>query len=110
MTRTITVEQAAERLQVKPNTVRAWIKQGRIPGRKIGRVFRIPEQALDAFVSEMPLQASVHHRLSGHDLLGILPRPERPLEMIMREKHEEVDVEEREWDEAHPGVRRDEAA
>ena len=110
MTRTITVEQAADRLQVKPNTIRTWIKQGRIPGRKIGRVYRIPEQGLDAFVSEMPLPTSRGHRLSGHDLLGILPRPERPLEMIMREKHEEVDAEEREWDEAHPGFHRDEAA
>ena len=110
MTRTITVEQAADRLQVKPNTVRAWIKQGRIPGRKIGRVYRIPEQALDAFVSEIPLPTSGGHRLTGRDLLGRYPRPERPLDVIMREKHEEVDAEERQWDEAHPGVRQDEPA
>ena len=53
MTRTITVEQAAERLQVRPNTIRTWIKQGRIPGRKIGRVYRIPEQALDALIRRL---------------------------------------------------------
>ncbi len=47
MTSMMTVEQAADKLQVKPNTIRTWIKQGRIPGRKIGRIYRIPEQALD---------------------------------------------------------------
>jgi excisionase family DNA binding protein len=110
MSRMMTVDQAAERLQVKPNTIRTWIKEGRIPGRKIGRVYRIPETALDAFVREVPMPASPPRRLTGHDLLGRFPRPERPLDVIMREKHEEVDAEEREWNKAHPSSSKGEAA
>lgn len=101
MTRTITVEQAADRLQVKPNTIRTWIKQGRIPGRKIGRVYRIPEQALNQLVSgTSPAKQATRSALS---LLGKYPRPGRSLDDILREKHEELDAEEREWREAHPG-------
>lgn len=106
----ITVEQAAQRLQVKPNTIRTWIKQGRIPGRKIGRVYRIPEEALDQLVSgPSPVKQATRSALS---LLGRYPRPGRTLDDIMREKHEETDEEERRWEEAHPTVKKseDEAA
>jgi excisionase family DNA binding protein len=51
MSRTLTIEQAAAKLQVKPNTVRRWIKHGRIPGCKIGRIFRISEADLDRVLS-----------------------------------------------------------
>jgi excisionase family DNA binding protein len=106
MNRTITVEQAAEKLQVKPNTIRTWIKQGRIPGRKIGRVFRIPEQALDEFTGgSSPVKPATRSALS---LLGRYPRPGRTLDDIMREKHEETDEEERRWEEAHPALRKPE--
>lgn len=102
----ITVEQAARRLQVKPNTIRTWIKQGRIAGRKIGRIYRIPEEALDQFTGgSSPVTPATRSALS---LLGKYPRPGRTLDDIMREKHEETDEEERRWDEAHPTVKKSE--
>jgi excisionase family DNA binding protein len=102
----ITVEQAAQRLQVTPNTIRTWIKQGRIPGNKIGRVYRIPEQALDQFTGgPSPVKPATRTALS---LLGRYPRPGRTLDDIMREKHEETDEEERRWEEAHPALRKPE--
>ena len=112
MTRTITVEQAAERLQVKPNTIRVWIKQGHIPGRKIGRVYRIPEQALDALISEPGAPTTPGKYLDALSLLGKYKQPGRSLDDILREKHQETDEEERRWEEAHPalGGRKDEAA
>lgn len=55
MSGTLTIEQAAARLQVKPNTVRRWIKHGRIPGCKIGRIFRISEADLDRVLSGTPI-------------------------------------------------------
>jgi len=42
----LTVEQAAERLQLHPNTVRLMLNDGRLRGIKKGRVWRIPESAL----------------------------------------------------------------
>jgi len=102
MSRTITVEEAANRLQVKPNTIRAWIKHGRIPGRKIGRVFRIPEQALDLLISgtDKPLVQSAH--LDALSLLGKYRQPGRSLDDILNEKHQEIDEEERRWEKTHP--------
>lgn len=42
----LTVEQAAERLQLSPVTIRRQIKSGVLPGVRRGRVYRIPESAL----------------------------------------------------------------
>lgn len=43
----LTVEQAAERLQMHPETVRRQLRRGTLHGVKRGRVFRIPESALE---------------------------------------------------------------
>ena len=43
--RILTVEQAAELLQLRAETVRRLLSKGELPGRKIGRKWRIPEQA-----------------------------------------------------------------
>lgn len=42
----LTVEQAAERLQLKPLTVRRQLQRGALRGIKRGRVWRVPESAL----------------------------------------------------------------
>ncbi len=42
----LTVEQAAERLQLSPVTIRRQIKSGALRGVRRGRVYRIPESAL----------------------------------------------------------------
>ena len=42
----LTVEQAAERLQMAPYTLRTHLKAGKLRGVKRGRVWRIPESAL----------------------------------------------------------------
>lgn len=47
-----TPERVAERLSVRPKTVRDWLKRGRIKGIKIGRLWRIRERDLDAFLSD----------------------------------------------------------
>jgi excisionase family DNA binding protein len=46
MEKALTVEQAAEVLQVLPITVRRWLRSGRVRGVKLGRVWRVPESAL----------------------------------------------------------------
>ncbi len=42
----LTVEQTAERLQLRPATVREHLKAGKLRGVKRGRVWRVPESAL----------------------------------------------------------------
>lgn len=50
--RTFTVHQVADRLNVSPRTVWAWLAQGRLRGIKLGpRTTRIPEEALAAFLA-----------------------------------------------------------
>jgi excisionase family DNA binding protein len=47
--RFITVQQAADRLQVHPQTVRLWLRQGKLKGRLIGGTksgYRIPESEI----------------------------------------------------------------
>ena len=46
MEQVFTVDEAAEHLKVRPETVRRLLSQGRLPGNKVGRAWRIPEGAL----------------------------------------------------------------
>jgi excisionase family DNA binding protein len=46
MAKILTVRQAAELLQASEETVRDWLRRGRIPGRRVGRSWRISEEAL----------------------------------------------------------------
>lgn len=48
MEKLYTPEEAAEILQVHPYTIRKWLRAGKIQGKKFGRVWRIPESALEA--------------------------------------------------------------
>ena len=57
----LTVEQAAERLQMHPDTVRRLLRDSQLPGRKIGaRQWRISADALKAYVEggQAPAAAS----------------------------------------------------
>ncbi|HEV8718012.1 MAG TPA: helix-turn-helix domain-containing protein [Candidatus Binatia bacterium] len=46
----LTVQQAAEQLQVSERTVYEWLRNGKIPGRKIGKVWRLSEDAIVDFL------------------------------------------------------------
>ena len=45
-----TVEQAAEQLQVDPESIRIWLRSGKLKGNKVGRLWRIKERDLEAFL------------------------------------------------------------
>lgn len=95
MGRVLTVKQVAERLQVRPNTVRAWLKCGRIPGRRIGRIYRILEDELDMFIvseaTRLPARGTTE-RKSARGMFAHIPGS---VEDFMREKHAETEREER---------------
>lgn len=46
----ITPVQAAERLQVSVFTIQEWLRQGKLKGFKVGRLWRIREADLDDFI------------------------------------------------------------
>ena len=48
--RILTVPQAAEQLQVSERTVYEWLRDGKLPGRKIGKVWRLSAEAINEFV------------------------------------------------------------
>lgn len=43
----LTVEEAARALKVRVETVRRWLREGTLRGRKIGRIWRIPESEVN---------------------------------------------------------------
>jgi excisionase family DNA binding protein len=52
--RWFTVQQIADLLQVHPETVREWLRDGRLQGRKLGNRggWRVRESVLNAFLTE----------------------------------------------------------
>ncbi len=46
----LSIAHAASIADVAPGTLRRWIKSGRLPVRRAGRVYRIPRGALDEFL------------------------------------------------------------
>jgi excisionase family DNA binding protein len=55
----LTPEQAAERLLVTKKTIVEWLRSGQLKGRKAGRLWRIRERDLDAFLVEPDIPATV---------------------------------------------------
>jgi excisionase family DNA binding protein len=47
-----TIQETAEALKVTPQTIRAWIKQGKIKSQRIGRPILITENNLKEFLKE----------------------------------------------------------
>lgn len=48
----LTVRQVAEKLQLSEKTIRRLISKGNLPGKQIGRAYRVPKSELDAFLAE----------------------------------------------------------
>ena len=51
--RLLTLEEVAERLAVSRKMVYDWIRDGRMPGVKMGRLWRVKESSLDAFIDSL---------------------------------------------------------
>jgi len=46
----LTLKEIAERLKLHPNTLRRYIKEGKLPAMKFGRVWRVEEEDLKEFM------------------------------------------------------------
>jgi excisionase family DNA binding protein len=62
MDKLLTTEQAAERLLVTKKTIVDWLRSGQLKGRKAGRLWRIRERDLEAFLVEPDIPATVEKR------------------------------------------------
>lgn len=46
----LTVEEVAANLKISPKIIRKWLRDGIMPGVKLGRVWRIDEKDLEEFI------------------------------------------------------------
>jgi excisionase family DNA binding protein len=111
MSRILTVPQAAEKLQLSPDIVREYLREGKLPGRKIGKVWRILESDLERWVSRGQFdRLSESERLERiASMRGMLKRfPGKPLtnEDVIAEKRAEVRLEDEKMQRAHARVRK----
>jgi excisionase family DNA binding protein len=59
----LTVEQAATRLQMHPVTVRRLLREGHLPGRKVGaRQWRVSADALQAYIEGTAQKQQPHRK------------------------------------------------
>jgi excisionase family DNA binding protein len=78
------IEEVAERLLVDPQTVRRWIKSGRLKAYKPGREYRIRSNDLDAFLEAR--SSPKVHSLQPESGVAALPEEEqRGLTVLYRE-------------------------
>lgn len=108
MARILTAEQAAEKLQLTPKTIRKLLKEGQMPGRKVGREWRVLETDIERWVSGEQRPIPVAERQS---ILGKYKNlPGLSSEAFMAEKHAENEERERKWEESHQRRQKGEAA
>ena len=94
MSRILTTAQVAEKLQVSTLTARNYLNKGLIPGKKLGREWRVVESELvqsmsNGIVSE--IQSEAKPRISAR---GFLAGSNVSVERFLAEKHEDNEREE----------------
>lgn len=52
MTKMLTLKEVSERLRLHINTVREYVKKGKIPAVKFERAWRVEEKDLEEFIKE----------------------------------------------------------
>lgn len=92
MSRILTVAQTAEKLQMTQDVVRAYLRDGVLPGRKVGKAWRVVESDLERWISAGQGEGS--ERVSGFGFLAQFPGGTSSAE-FMAEKHAETEEEER---------------
>jgi len=91
MAQILTVEQAAEKLQMSAKVVRDYMRLGKMPGCKVGRAWRVVDTDLERWISTG--QPGRPKRVS---LLGLLAHVEDlSSEDFARRKQEDIAIENR---------------
>jgi excisionase family DNA binding protein len=78
----LTVEEIANELKLHPQTIRTWIRTGRLPAKKYGRVYRLRRTDVDAVLNADEGEGSIgaNRDLFIPETLSVpyQPRGERP--------------------------------
>lgn len=53
----LTVDDVAAELQVNRQTIARWLRQGKLPGRKVGREWRVSRKALERYLEGQDWEA-----------------------------------------------------
>lgn len=97
----LNTKQVAEKLQIKPVTVRKYLRKGLIPGKRLGREWRIIETDLEMFIRGN-VQTKPATRISARGFLENLPG--FGSEEFLKNKQKEIELEEkklrRQWNKA----------
>ena len=56
--RLLSIEEAAARLCLHPETVRSFLRQGKISGFKIGKTWRLTPDALSAYIADRAAESN----------------------------------------------------
>jgi excisionase family DNA binding protein len=58
----LTIEETAAKLKMHPETVRQWLRDGKLAGVKLSRDWRVRESDLAAFINArlVPAKAGIH--------------------------------------------------
>ena len=103
----LTVEQAARMLQLNPQVVRQYLREGKLPGRKVGRHWRVAEEELfgstqgkvapgSELARQRWLALSQEERQRRVEAARVMfAGGNRTVDDFLREKHAETDEEER---------------
>lgn len=109
----LTIEQAAEMLHLNPQVVRQYLREGKLHGRKIGRHWRVAEEDLmgptsgkatpgtEAARQEWLALSQEERERRVDAAYGMCAGGKRTLDDFLREKHEEIDEENRRAEERH---------
>lgn len=104
MSRILNVEQAAEKLGMTPKLVREHFRKGRLPGRKLGKSWRILESDLEACISAGPT-SQPRQFISARGILKNYPGKLSVADVI-EEKRREVEIEESKFRNRNARVRK----
>jgi excisionase family DNA binding protein len=58
----LTIEEAASRVKVKPDTLRLWLRTGQLKGLKAGRLWRVRPTDLEVFLEQSAQKALGRHQ------------------------------------------------
>jgi excisionase family DNA binding protein len=95
MSKILTIDEASAMLHLNPQVIRDYLRRGKLPGSKIGRHWRILEDELTRFLRSSNSTAEPTEPVVRVSAYGKHPLPGRSVDDFLREKHEEIDREER---------------
>jgi excisionase family DNA binding protein len=65
----LTIHEAAARLKLKPETVRDWLKLGKLKGVKLGRIWRVDAEDLERLLTGEPTAEDLDDIAAAEDAL-----------------------------------------